>query len=346
MVSVESTDLPARAQGFESLLAEVEPARGGKVTTFRPISGGYSRETAMAEVTWNDASHEKFILRCDPIGGEGVFQSDRDEEWDLLQALAKVDTFEIPQPRWYDATGEHFGSKVIVMEFCEGTPLQLTLAGKSDLRPETDVYLNVVAAFQRTPIDGLPAHLGKPESWDGHIERAIEIYERAERDIPDCSPVVRYACAWLRANKPPAMPLGLVHGDMQPGNILVAEGSTPIVIDWEFARIGDPREDVGYYSGSPLPNSLYEADRTYFLERYREVTGLTEDQVNEEILEYFFILGMATLYAQMMEGAAAIARGDGGGVMNVFLINSILYFQGRYLDICSSSRRGRKGGRS
>ena len=342
MVTSESPEQPARAKGFESLLTTVEPDRGGTVTMFRPISGGYSRETAMAEVQWNDGSREKFILRCDPIGGEGVFQSDRDDEWALLQALAKVDMFEIPRPRWYDAKGEHLGSKTIVMDFCEGTPLQLTLPGKDDLRAETDVYLDVVASFQRTPTDGFPAHLGQPESWDDYIERAVEIYERAERDIPDCSPVVRYTCAWLRANKPPAVPLGLVHGDMQPGNILVAEGRAPIVIDWEFARIGDPREDVGYYSGSPLPNSLYEADRRYFLERYRELTGMTEDQVNEEVLEYFFILGMATLYAQMMDGAAAIARGEGGGVMNVFLINSILYFQGRYLDIC----RAGKGGRS
>ena len=74
---------------------------------------------------------------------------------------------------------------------------------------------------------------------------------------------------------------------------------------------------------------------------------MNEDQVSEDVLEYFFILGMATLYAQMMNGAAAIARGEGGSVMNVFLINSLLYFQGRYLDICRSSRLGAsKGGRS
>jgi aminoglycoside phosphotransferase (APT) family kinase protein len=346
VVSAESPEQPARARGFEGLLASVEPGRGGKVTMFRPISGGYSRETAMAEVQWNDGSTEKFILRCDPIAGEGVFQSDRDDEWELLQALAKVDTFEIPRPRWYDATGEHFGSKAIVMDFCEGTPLQLTLPGVKDFRAPTDVYLEVAASFQRTPVDGMPAHLGQPASWDDHIEHAIEIYERAEHDIPDCSPVVRYACAWLRANRPPPVPLGLVHGDFQPGNILVAEGRTPIVIDWEFACVGDPREDVGYYSGSPLPNSLYEADRTYFLERYRELTGMNEDQVNEEVLEYFFILGMAKLYAQMMDGAAAVAQGRGGSVMNVFLINSLLYFQGRYLDICSSSHAGAKGARS
>ena len=72
-----------------------------------------------------------------------------------------------------------------------------------------------------------------------------------------------------------------------------------------------PREDVGYYSGSPLPNNLYEADRTYFLERYRELTGLNEAEVNREVLEYFFILGMAKLFAQMMDGAAAVAGARG-----------------------------------
>ena len=54
------------------------------------------------------------------------------------------------------------------------------------------------------------------------------------------------------------MPLALVHGDCQPSNVLVADGADPLVIDWEFAHIGDPREDIGYYSQIPLlPNVLW-----------------------------------------------------------------------------------------
>ena len=56
-----------------------------------------------AEVRWADGSHEKLITRADPRGGGGVFTSERDPEWRLLQALWKVDEVHIPRPRWYDA---------------------------------------------------------------------------------------------------------------------------------------------------------------------------------------------------------------------------------------------------
>ena len=37
----------------------------------------------------------------------------------------------------------------------------------------------------------------------------------------------------------------------------------------------------------------------------------------------------------MMDGAAAIAEGRRSGLMNVFLINSLSYFHGKYLSICA-----------
>jgi aminoglycoside phosphotransferase (APT) family kinase protein len=323
--------MPAR---FERFLATVEPDRAGTVTAFKPISGGYSRVTALVEVRWGDGQQERLILRMDPLPGqEGAFSSDRDREWSLLQALWADGTVTIPRPRWYD-TGEYLGSKAIVMDYVDGTPLQLTLEPGADFRPATDVYLDVAASFQRIPLQALPGEVEHPPDWDSAIDATIDIYARAGHELSESSPVIRYVTAWLRANKPPPVPLGIVHGDFQPGNILVAEGCDPVVIDWEFTRIGDPREDIGYYSGSPLPNSLYTADPEYFLSRYRHVTGLSEEQVNVDVMRYFFMLGMAELMVQMMRGADALARGEPKRVMNSFLINSMSYFHRNYLDIC------------
>ena len=192
--------------------------------------------------------------------------------------------------------------------------------------------LNVAAALQRIPLDALPQGMDTPPDWDTYIDSAINIYERAERELGDSSPIVRYVAAWLRGNRPAPVPLAVVHGDFQPGNILINEGHPPVVIDWEFARVGDPREDVGYYSGSPLPNNLYTADPHAFLDEYRELTGYTEDQVNEDVMQYFFILGMAELFVQMMQGADALTRGRRAGIMAPFLVNSLCYFQERYLE--------------
>jgi hypothetical protein len=51
-------------------------------------------------------------------------------------------------------------------------------------------------------------------------------------------------------------------------------------------------------------------------------------------MRYFFILGMAELMVQMMQGADALARGEPKPVMNTFLINSMSYFHQNYVDIC------------
>lgn len=322
------------AADFERFLAEAAPDLGASVTSITPISGGYSRLTSVADIRTADGGEQRLILRSDPPSGHGVFDSDRDDEWQLLLALWEADAIHIARPRFYDATGERLGSKTIVMDHVEGTPLQLTLTPAGDVSAARSTLLNVAAELQRIPLDALPDGMTAPRDWDTYIDGAINIYERAERELGDSSPIIRYVAAWLRGNRPPPVPLAVVHGDFQPGNILISEGRPPVVIDWEFARVGDPREDVGYYSGSPLPNNLYAADPGAFIEEYRELTGYTADQVNEDVMQYFFILGMAELFAQMMQGADALTSGRRAGIMAPFLVNSLCYFQERYLSIC------------
>jgi aminoglycoside phosphotransferase (APT) family kinase protein len=330
-VTTDETPMPQRLERF---LAEVEPELAATVVSYRPISGGYSRVTALVDISTADGGAQKLVLRSDPRGDKGVFTSDRDREWPLLQAMWEVDTIEIPRPRWYDGTGERLGTKTIVMDHVEGSALQSTLGQGANVATARTVFLEVAAALVRTPIDALPADIERPTDWDSYIDSAIDIYARAESELSDSSPIIRYVAAWLRANKPPPVPLSIVHGDFQPGNILVADGRPPVVIDWEFTRIGDPREDIGYYSGNPLPHSLYTIDPEAFLAQYRELTGFTEEQVNPEVMEYFFILGMAELFVQMMQGADAVSRGQAKGIMSPFLVNSMCYFHEKYLDIC------------
>ena len=320
---------------LERFLAEVAPDLGATVTLVRAISGGYSRLTSVAQIRLSDGLEQKLVLRSDPPSGHGVFDSDRDDEWPLLLSLWEVDAVDIARPRFYDATGEWLGSKTIVMDHVEGSPLQQMLGPDADIGATRSIFLNIAASLQRIPLSALPKAMDRPDDWDTYIDGAIEIYDRAERELRDSNPVVRYVAGWLRGNRPPPVALAVVHGDFQPGNILIGDGHSPVVIDWEFARIGDPREDIGYYSGSPLPNSLYSADPQAFLDEYRALTGFTEEQVNPEVMDYFFILGMAELFAQMLQGADTLTRGNRAGIMAPFLVNSLCYFQERYFGICA-----------
>ena len=122
------------APSFQRFLGHVESARGGTVTDFRPLTGGYSRLSALATVRWADGSQESFVLRADPPPDTGVFDSDRDAEWRLLRALSGKLPIRTPTPRWYDATGEYFGAKCLVVDFFQGRPL-FELAQSPDQLP-------------------------------------------------------------------------------------------------------------------------------------------------------------------------------------------------------------------
>jgi aminoglycoside phosphotransferase (APT) family kinase protein len=133
---------------------------------------------------------------------------------------------------------------------------------------------------------------------------------------------------------PPPVPLGLVHGDCNPTNVLVGPAGPPLVIDWEFARIGDPREDLGYYTQSPVEPNVYWADPERFLDRYRAATGLTAEQVNPQTVDYFLIIGMAALLEQLLTAAAAIGAPERPGILAPYLINAISHQHDMFLAIC------------
>lgn len=51
----------------------------------------------------------------------------------------------------------------------------------------------------------------------------------------------------------------VIHGDLRPENVLLGPDTTGealCLIDWELVRIGDPREELGYYIGQLIHRSL------------------------------------------------------------------------------------------
>lgn len=320
------------AERFEQFLAVVEPQRRGQVLSCAGITGGYSRISARAQVRWADGGVNDYILRGDPPEGSGVFVSDRDAEWQLLRALSGVCGAPTPVARWYDATGEHLGSKCIVVDAADATSMQHLLAAADDPRPGMELFVDTFAAVHMTPLDALP--LPRIVDPGTYLDDVLAGLAELGRTHPGCGPVLSYVAGWAAAHKPPPVPLGLVHGDCQLGNVLVSADGTPLVIDWEFAHIGDPREDLGYYTQIPMPPNVYRTDPEAFLARYRDRTGMNEDQVNPEVVEYFVILGMAKLLVQLLDAAAAIGSAQRPGILAAYLINAISHQHDMFLALC------------
>ena len=59
-------------------------------------------------------------------------------------------------------------------------------------------------------------------------------------------PTFEFAFRALQADRPPAAPRTLVHGDFRIGNLMVGEDGVTGVLDWELAHVGEPVEDLGW----------------------------------------------------------------------------------------------------
>lgn len=74
------------------------------------------------------------------------------------------------------------------------------------------------------------------------------LISRAEADldrIGEPHPALELSLRWLRRHEPPPpRRLVLVHGDFRVGNMVVTPQGLGGMLDWEFAHLGDPSEDL------------------------------------------------------------------------------------------------------
>ena len=121
------------------------------------------------------------------------------------------------------------------------------------------------------PAERLP-FLPDPDLWQ-------RLY--AELDsVDEPHPAIELGIAWCRERLPLDRPRVVDHGDFRIGNLMVDEDGIVAVLDWEFAHLADPAEDLAW----PLIRAWRFGndglrlggigDVEPYLERYAELTGL------------------------------------------------------------------------
>lgn len=335
--------MPARLEAF---LASVDGGRTATVHRYALMTGGYSRVMARADVEWSDGVTETLVLRGDPPPDKTMLITDRDAEWAVLQSLSAVASVPMPAARYYDATGEHLSTKAIVLDFCAGPSLQSVLndlvAVGTPLDGPTmiahrDGFVDTITNVPAVELAMLPRSLARPASWDSYMSEVNRSWAEAEKLMVDSSPTMRYVGAWLDAHRPPPMALALQHGDLQPANILLdpIDGSHRL-IDWEYAHVGDPREDLGWYVtySAAAPPSLYGFDPEGFLARYREKTGSSEHEVNQATVGYFSVVSAVKVFSQIVQAADSMGQGRTNGIMTTYNINAATVGHMNFMAAC------------
>jgi aminoglycoside phosphotransferase (APT) family kinase protein len=161
------------------------------------------------------------------------------------------------------------------MQFVPGQQKELRSAAPADI----EQLGSVVAWVHDLPVDDLVDGSSEPGDVVSYAEeRLLSIISTlvwARDPVPGAiqarlrSAANSVQTSWERARDEQSFNTGevlaLLHGDPAPGNVLWGPG--PVLIDWEYARLGDPADEVAYLLDQ---NDLAPRQREAFWRGYRE----------------------------------------------------------------------------
>ena len=315
-------DHEAIARGLRAVLGNSFGVDDVLVTGIRRLGGGSSRENWSFEVSSAAAgiSARPLLLRRDPPAS--VAETDRVAEVGVLSALV---TSPVPSPRILasDLDGIHLARPSVIMERAPGLadrsvlrrrdPLALGAAGRVALAERLCELLAEVHRLDPAS-GGLTELLGPPPPDPAAHEVARWTAEIA-RTRTEPLPELAYVGLWLRERlPPPPARAALVHGDFRPANVLVAGGQPGTLLDWEFAHLGDPAEDVGWYTAPIYRNEHFGEEATWtpdaFLRRYRERLGPDADEaIDPARVRFWQVLALYKLSAIAVAGVHSFLHG-------------------------------------
>ncbi|SNR91112.1 Predicted kinase, aminoglycoside phosphotransferase (APT) family [Haloechinothrix alba] len=290
------------------------------VTGLKRSGQGSSCENWPFDATWRrqdgTTTHKELLLRRDPP--HSVADTGRAIEFDLLKNLEHTS---VPAPvvHWLDDGGTELLRPSMVVDRYAGTADRAVLRDKDPLKLADDGRLalareicDTLADVHQVNIaesglcDVLPAPRVSPaEDELLHWEQQLNSAELEPQ------PVLRWALRWLCDHIPPPPDrLTLVHGDFRPANVLVNHGHVEVLLDWELAHLGDPLDDVGWYS-APLYRSEHFIPGVWeqrdFLCRYVEHTGF---EVDPEALRFWQTLTIFRLAVIALQGVRIFCEGE------------------------------------
>jgi aminoglycoside phosphotransferase (APT) family kinase protein len=255
---------------------ELAAKLGQRVDSMQLLPGGASKEAWAVE-----ADGERLLVRRALAGviHEGTLSLEN--EFQVLEAALEAGV-KVPRPVAY--LGELGGREAFAMELVEGETI-----GRRIVR-DPPAGLEVELAEELAKIHAIP-HERLPFLRSGDV---IARFEGELDSVGDPRPAIEYGLWWLREHRPEPIADVVSHGDFRIGNVVVSKRGLESILDWEFAHLSDPREDVAW----PLVRAWRfgaddrrlggVGDVAPYLERYEELSGRA---LSERDLEWWEVLG-------------------------------------------------------
>jgi aminoglycoside phosphotransferase (APT) family kinase protein len=276
------SDLP---DTLRSWLASWQPGLDLAITEPVLLGGGSSKQNWAFDATWAGVQRQ-LILRQD--AERGVVSTSLAVEAELMDALVGTGV-PVPAVLGADTTGAVFGIPSIVVSRLPGRadravlrdadPFELGAEGRLALAHQLADLLADVHAVDAATLTGVLPDPG-PDPAGHEVAHWTEqlAHERARGH--GTAAVLDDTLAWLGTHLPSPPPHQvLVHGDFRPANVLVEAGAVTALLDWELAHLGDPFDDLGWYTGAIYRREHFLDGWTLedLLARYHERTGLAPD---------------------------------------------------------------------
>lgn len=146
-----------------------------------------------------------------------------------------------------------------------------------------------------------------PAQWTlAQLERNLD-------EIGEPHPALELGLRWLRRNAPPTKRLTFLHGDYRLGNMMVNAGGLVSVLDWEFAHLGDPYEDLAWSLvrdwrfGNDALRFAGIAQPDEFFAGYARAGGFPVDEAR---VHYWEVMGNVRWGVGMLNQAQRHLRGE------------------------------------
>lgn len=261
----------------------------------RPLAGGASRQSWALEATLPEGE-ATLVLRMDAPTTMNPEALSRSEEFRLLQVAYEAGV-RCPRPYYLCPDPSVLGAPFFLMEYVSGESIGPRVVRRPELA-EARQRLPRQMARQLARIHGIGAgdldFLPRPEQETSPARHLVATLRRRLQELGVHSPGLAAGLRWLELNPPSPGVRCLLHGDFRVGNLIVDEDGLAAVIDWEFAHVGDPLEDVAWplvrdwRFGNDHLRLGGIAEAGAYLALYEQETGR---ELNRSAVTYWEIMG-------------------------------------------------------
>lgn len=229
---------------LEALLTWVSSVVGGRVGAPRLVTGGNRYRSWAIDVELSDGRVQPLYLRHQMPRPPSAEPYTLAREALIYRA---IDGRGIPAPR---LVAVHPDGQTILSERVAGRAEMRRLVEAEHRVTVVQDFVRAIAALHKLDISGLSLDgLSAKSSIADCVALEIAVWRAMYEETGRRDALIDLALGWLDANLPrPAEPAVLAHGDAGPGNFLFEGGRMTALLDWELAHLGDPMEDIAWFS--------------------------------------------------------------------------------------------------